>query len=91
MDDQKSDRQIVTKISREKWQAAQKAECKMWERSGAGLVSLKFAIHKILGNSRKTDRYYDDWNFWWMEKFDGYSFLPKRLDTAIEIGCGPFS
>lgn len=91
MKEQRNNGESVTRILREKWQAAQKAEYKIWEKSGARIVSLKFAIHKIFGNPRKTDLYYDDWNFWWMDKFDGYSFLPKRLDKAIEIGCGPFS
>jgi SAM-dependent methyltransferase len=35
----------------------------------------------------------DDWNSWWKEKFDNYSFLSEEKDikTVLEIGCGPWA
>ena len=35
----------------------------------------------------------DDWNNWWKEKFDNYSFLnnEKETNTVLEIGCGPWA
>ena len=33
----------------------------------------------------------DDWNHWWMQKFNNYREIPKALDQVIELGCGPFT
>lgn len=33
----------------------------------------------------------DDWNGWWAERFDHYSFLPLKIGRLIELGCGPFT
>ncbi|MEO8350365.1 MAG: methyltransferase domain-containing protein [Chthoniobacteraceae bacterium] len=33
----------------------------------------------------------DDWNQWWRDRFDGYRFLPERLDNVLEAGCGPYT
>lgn len=33
----------------------------------------------------------DDWNFWWMKKFDYYKALPKHVHRALEVGSGPYS
>ena len=34
---------------------------------------------------------YDDWNTWWQDQFERYSFLPPKMDRAMEIGCGPYT
>jgi len=33
----------------------------------------------------------DDWNYWWMKQFKGYRALPKYLEKALEVGCGPYT
>lgn len=36
----------------------------------------------------------DDWNKWWAEKFDDYSFLGKyahKINNACDVGCGPYA
>jgi len=40
---------------------------------------------------RKTTQVGDYWNYWWREQFENYSAIPKRLDSAIELGCGPYT
>lgn len=32
----------------------------------------------------------DDWNLWWANKFDDYSFI-HRAESIIEVGCGPYA
>lgn len=33
----------------------------------------------------------DDWNSWWMYKFDNYNFLKNyKINSMIEVGCGPY-
>lgn len=33
----------------------------------------------------------NDWNDWWAKGFDHYRFLPRQIDNAIELGCGPYT
>lgn len=34
----------------------------------------------------------EDWNSWWMEKFDNYSFLKNyKIESILEVGCGPWA
>lgn len=33
----------------------------------------------------------DDWNYWWMKEFENYRKLPKSVENALEIGCGPYT
>ena len=33
----------------------------------------------------------DDSNAWWKEQFDGYAFLPREVNNALEVGCGPYT
>lgn len=35
----------------------------------------------------------DDWNLWWANKFDNYSFLKtqKVFESIYEVGCGPYA
>ena len=33
----------------------------------------------------------DDWNYWWKEKFNNYSFLNTEYASLLEVGCGPFA
>ncbi len=87
--DNKKDINLI-KISQEKWGTAQDAEFELWKKSSRPtlLGRLKYYIkNKNRGNLFSCS---DDWNFWWLKKFDNYSFL-KDTDNAIEVGCGPFS
>ena len=34
----------------------------------------------------------DDWNKWWANHFDNYSFLNEfNIETVAEVGCGPYA
>ena len=33
----------------------------------------------------------NDWNYWWADHFNNYSFLPESFENYIELGCGPFT
>ena len=33
----------------------------------------------------------DDWNQWWYEKFEGYREIPALIESAVELGCGPYT
>lgn len=40
----------------------------------------------------KTTRNGDDWNLWWLNKFDNYkSITGKKFDSLLEVGCGPYA
>lgn len=83
----------ITNVSEDRWQQAQKAELDLWKRDAdLGLARrIKFFVRSLLkGDMQRLDSN-DDWNRWWLDKFDQYSFLPKKANAAIEIGCGPFS
>lgn len=34
----------------------------------------------------------DDWNWWWKDQFDHYSFLKDKIfENYLEVGCGPYA
>ena len=83
----------ITEVSRERWQNAQEWERNIWiqdqiNRSKFG-KNLIWPILSFLGLKPKFRG--DDWNCWWKQQFDEYEFLPKTVDNAIELGCGPYT
>ncbi|MGQ9847801.1 MAG: hypothetical protein ACUVQP_09945 [Bacteroidales bacterium] len=86
----------IIKISKDRWIAAQKAELELWKKSAnIKFISKikRFLLYILRGKLEEIADLGsgDDWNFWWQEKFDNYSFLPQEIENALEIGCGPFT
>lgn len=85
----------MRKVDHERWQAAQRWELDLWRREAR--VTPRAHVRRLLsslGLVRLADRAVglgDDWNQWWKERFDDYSFLPARVERALELGCGPFT
>jgi ubiquinone/menaquinone biosynthesis C-methylase UbiE len=80
-------------VSEDKWNIAQNWERKHWinEQKELGKYGKNIAwrILSILG---MVERYRgDDRNQWWAKAFDNYNFLPKNVNNAIEVGCGPYT
>jgi len=81
------------KVSRERWLAAQQWEEQHWigtqrarARFGKNLLWRLLTPFGVVPQHRG-----DDWNQWWKEQFDDYSFLPPAVDNALEVGCGPYT
>ncbi len=83
----------IESVSKDRWKEAQKWECSYWAsvqtaraRFGKNwmwrLLHLVGAVPKYRG---------EDWNQWWRQRFDNYSFVPERIHNAIEVGCGPYT
>lgn len=91
----------ITEVSSGEWTEAQAYESNTWvlnnQRNSYAKLIYKFI--KLLRHPRALwqnivfrDFYCgDDWNFWWMEKFEKYKALPKHITNALEVGCGPYS
>jgi len=79
------------KVSAERWNRAQEWEKNFWvecDRKAARYG--KFFIWKLLRPFGFAGKYVGDrQNRFWTDAFDGYSFLPPEIGTAIEAGCGP--
>jgi len=88
-------------VSEKRWLGAQEFESSLWVRSNQRNSYLKILAKfvrgvknpKILFNYLKYRDFYcgDDWNYWWMEQFENYRRLPKSVERALEIGCGPYT
>jgi SAM-dependent methyltransferase len=86
-------RAVSEKVSRERWQQAQEWERNHWvnaQRTRARYF--KNYIWRALSAFGAVSKYRgDDWNAWWKERFDNYSFLPTTIHNALEVGCGPYT
>ena len=84
----------VRQVSRDRWLEAQKWELSFWKRSqekhGWRRVVWPLAA-PILRAVNWQRAWGDDWNTWWAERFENYAFLPPRLGSAVELGCGPYT
>ncbi len=80
-------------VPRDRWQAAQRWERDFWvntERARAkyGKDVLRRLLYALgLGSKYRGD----DHNFWWKQQFQDYKFLPRQIENAIEVGCGPYT
>ncbi len=91
----------IIKTTEPEWIDAQKYEQNTWvinnRRNSLPKIIIKFlrackSPRYLLQLLKFRDFYCgDDWNFWWMEKFDNYKALPKKLGKALEVGSGPYS
>jgi SAM-dependent methyltransferase len=62
------------------------------QNSGVGRSRLSRFAHNLRRALRhRTPDLGDDWNTWWAEQFNGYQALPKTLENAVELGCGPYT
>jgi len=81
------------KVSKERWQKAQKWEKNFWISAQKQRAKLgKNAIWKLFVLFGLKPKYRgDDWNYWWKEQFDEYNFLPDHVSNSVELGCGPYT
>lgn len=81
------------KVSPDRWQAAQQWERQHWvgaqrarARFGKNLIWRVLSVFGLVPKHRG-----DDWNLWWKNQFNDYTFLPSTVDNALEVGCGPYT
>jgi ubiquinone/menaquinone biosynthesis C-methylase UbiE len=90
------------KVNETRWKEAQIYEREVWikRNQNNSLLRLvrKFVSYLIkkpdlfLISIRYSDFYCgDDSNLWWLKQFDKYKVLPKYIERALEVGCGPFT
>jgi SAM-dependent methyltransferase len=82
------------RVTSERWEEAQRWERSVWRRArfGAGIAQLAEPIVRpLLSAVRRGHSFGDDWNHWWAKRFDGYAFLPSKIENFIELGCGPYT
>jgi len=84
---------LSDRVPEECWQAAQEWERNHWvnaqrarARYGKNYLWRLLALFGLVPRHRG-----DDWNDWWRQAFDGYSFLPATVNNALEVGCGPYT
>lgn len=84
---------LVQEVAHDRWREAQRWEEAHWIRTQQFRAKYgKNWIWRVLRMFGLVEKYRgDDWNLWWKERFDHYSFLPKRVGNAIEVGCGPYT
>lgn len=95
----------VLHVSEERWTEAQANEKALWEHINIGRARrpailrviaryLRALRNPALLRSYLANRDFspgDDWNHWWLKQFDGYHWLPARIECAVESGCGPYT
>ena len=88
-------------VSETRWKEAQKFERDCWAAANRRNGLLKLGKRLLLAAAhplrlarivRYRDWYCgDDWNYWWLEAFEEYRTLPRRIERALEVGSGPYS
>ena len=84
----------VRNVSRERWQEAQAWERDLWVSSTRKRGWRRVAwpvLRPVLRAVALQRAAGDDWNHWWSDHFDNYSFLSEHLGDYIEVGCGPYT
>ncbi len=101
MNDDSNKSVSIIKTTETEWKDAQVYEENTWvvnnRRNSIPKICVKFA--RALKNPSFLlklitfrDWYCgDDWNFWWMDRFDGYKALPSEINRALEVGAGPYT
>jgi ubiquinone/menaquinone biosynthesis C-methylase UbiE len=84
---------LSDKVSHDRWQAAQKWEREFWVTSHRLMARHgRNWVWRFLSAFGLAPKYRgDDWNHWWKQQFDAYSFLPPVIPNALEVGCGPYT
>ena len=92
-----------SEVDPSRWRSAQVFEADYWvyqDRRPPWLRAVRRLIRLMLFDRRALvsalrhrDRFFfgDDYNYWWLEHFEGYRFLPDTAGRAVEIGSGPQS
>ncbi len=88
-----ANKQIVDQVSEGRWMEAQSWERNHWVNDQRERKKyFKNHIWRVLSWFGRVPKYRgDDWNTWWLEQFGGYEFLPKKIENALEAGCGPYT
>ncbi len=96
-----NDEKSITKTTEESWANAQVYEKNTWVVNNRrnGILKILYKFFKVLKNPAKFFNYLkfrdfycgDDWNYWWLDKFENYKYLPKKLSRSLEVGSGPYS
>lgn len=76
------------------WQRAQAWEKSFWLREQRQLAKHgKNFAWKLLSLVGLMDKYRgdDDNRRFWAPQFNNYEFLPRAVESAIEVGCGPYT
>lgn len=84
----------ILRVDHRRWEQAQQWERTLWERAQRhrGARRLLWPLGRLLlGPLGARAAHRDDWNHWWASQFANYQFLPKRLESFIELGCGPYT
>lgn len=84
----------VRSVSADRWREAQQWELALWTtgQQKRGWKRLAWPVVRPALQALNWRRAWgDDWNHWWKDRFDGYSFLPPSLGDCIELGCGPYT
>jgi SAM-dependent methyltransferase len=91
----------VVKVDEPEWLEAQKYESRTWQVNNKrnGFPKLVYKYIKALKNPKlflqylKHHDFYcgNDWNYWWLEKFEYFKALPKQVERSLEVGSGPYS
>lgn len=85
----------MKRVDRGRWEAAQQWELDLWKAEARATSRARLRrLAALLGIGRIVSPFLgwgDDWNLWWKDRFDGYSFLPDSLGDVLELGCGPFT
>lgn len=84
---------VCAEVDQDRWAAAQQWERDFWvkteKRRACYGKNLAWRLLAVLGLKPRYRG--DDSNEWWSEKFGHYSFLPRNIENAIELGCGPYT
>lgn len=84
---------VNERVDHPRWVEAQRWEHDFWIRQQKNLARFgKNHIWRLLAMVGAKEKYRgDDDNHWWANCFDNFSFLPARVENAIEVGCGPYT
>jgi ubiquinone/menaquinone biosynthesis C-methylase UbiE len=95
------DENSIVKTTEEAWANAQVFEKNVWVTNNRrnGILRVGYKFLKALKNPKKLMNYLkfrdfycgDDWNYWWLDKFENYKYLPKKFNRSLEVGSGPYS
>jgi ubiquinone/menaquinone biosynthesis C-methylase UbiE len=91
----------ITKTDEKTWKNAQVFEKNTWVAINQrnGILRILYKFFKALKDPRLFIKYVkfgdfycgDDWNYWWMDKFENYKYLPKQINNSLEVGSGPYT
>jgi SAM-dependent methyltransferase len=80
-------------VSQERWLEAQSWEEKHWvhTQNQRARFGKNWIWKGLAALGLKSKHRGDDWNGWWENQFNHYTFLPDTIENALEVGCGPYT